>query len=252
MLLLVVKMVDKIETTMEQDRETELRTRAKPIQDMLDMAHSRLSYLRGFDARFALDKIVRCLEVFPNGERGFGGISIYINVKPITNSSLPIGELPGVVADIKGLEYVLRRGILGVEREGGKPVPMFDRLYILSNLCSSRSVIGTHLVKAATEEGFLIVARNWLEEAFAEGQWERFNFALRMAIEIAETIPKRDGEKLEFFHKMADVGEDVRIKCSHAQALHQEGLTVDAPKFEKRPVPKPETSSGKTRKPIKR
>ena len=248
-----MKMDDEIEHTGDETGRRELLTRAKHITDMLERLRKRLNHLDQLTTRLSLERIVDCLKVFHVGERGFGGIGIGISVKARSlpdSFQTPVDELPIDVANVKGLEYVVNCGILGIERDADKPLPLFDRLYILGNLCSGRSVIGTSLVKAAGEEAFLIVARKWLEDEFANGEWE-FNWALNVAIKIAEKIPKREGEKLEFVHKVADVGADVRIKCSHAK-VQREGLTVDAPAFEKRPVPKPEMPNGKTPKPIKR
>jgi hypothetical protein len=245
-------MVDRTEMQTNENEREVLLERAKPIQEILSNARARLSYRSDTEALFVLDKMVRCLEAFHVGEMGCGGIGVKITAKPIKNhSSLQIDELPQVVADIIGLRYIIRRGILGLEREGNESVPMPYRLRILANLCDRESVIGNKLVKFAAEEAFLIVARKWFEDKFTEG-WERFNAAQTRAIKIAEDIPRREGEKLEFFHKVASLGEDVRIKCSHAKAPHQDGLSVDAPAFEKRPVPKPETPNGKPPNPIKR
>ncbi|MEW6748732.1 MAG: hypothetical protein AB1295_03435 [Candidatus Micrarchaeota archaeon] len=245
-------MSDKTETQAEDNEREAMLELAKPIRDMLSMARSRLSYMQDFQVPFVLGTLVRSLEAFPIGEMACGGIGLKITAKPIDNhSSLQLDELPGEVADIIGLQYIIKHGILGAGWNGSGPVPIPNRLRILADLCRDKSVIGNLLVKHAAEEAFLIVARKWLEDEFAKG-WEIFNLSWTRAIKIAEDIPRREGQKLEFAHKVASLGEDVRLKCSHTKAPQQDGLSVDAPAFEKRPVPKQETPGGKTPKPIKR
>jgi hypothetical protein len=272
---------------------------AKPILDMLNRVRGVIDDMNGADAREALCRVMGCLKVSLITEPGLVGVGKF-KIEPVDRRS--IEELPIEVREAIGLEAVLTQGVLGLttglDRTGMKVTiidDMASRLHILSDLWNSESLIATPKVKEAAKMGFLIVAKQWLEDAFAEERpflsgggcrtiseserVELFNRRLNQAIEISKrwvgplvheqvvetvpvsvgmvrpifgvvTSPEGEPKVTELTHTLCSLAEEIR--CTRRALSAKGGLTVDAPAFEKRPVPTQEVISGRSQRPVKR
>ena len=104
--------------------------------------------------------------------------------------------------------------------------------------------------RRAAERGFLIVARRDVEQRLAKGvEFEH----------IAEgiIIPSKGGAHWDietpFTETVKIYMQMIREELAHAsnQSANKKGLAIDAPAFEKRPVPRSDSPNGKNRKRIK-
>lgn len=105
-------------------------------------------------------------------------------------------------------------------------------------------------VRRAAEGGFTIVARRMVEKCVAEGMGFEAAAEKIMAVskEIRNPAYIRTKEWIELEVQM--LREE--FVCSKKQRPCKDGIAVDAPAFEKRPVQGSRTPNGKTPKPIKR
>lgn len=134
-------------------------------------------------------------------------------------------DMPQVISDIVSIRGILNYFVLGKDYKSYGLFPILERLGQLSRNYTKSSP----WVNAAANEGFVALAEITLSDN------KGFDEAMAtFVIQAAQSHDKIAGKK-ELLDRMTSIVEEIRADIKFRQ--QEAGVTVDAPAFEKRPVP---------------